>query len=48
MKLQYGLTEILQRSEMLPLPMVLPIAKECTELCRIIAASIRTVKMKRF
>ena len=38
--------EIIKRSKMLPTEVVLPIANECTELCKIISTSIRTVGKK--
>jgi len=38
--------EIIKRSKMLPLQDVLPVANECTELCKIISTSIRTVGKK--
>ena len=35
--------KIIIRSKMLPIENVNPVAKECSELCKIIASSIRTV-----
>ncbi|MEA3437668.1 MAG: four helix bundle protein [Thermodesulfobacteriota bacterium] len=39
--------EIINRSEMLPLNLVSPLAKECAELSKIISASIRTVGKRK-
>ena len=38
--------EIIKRSKMLSFKIVQPIANECTELCKIISTSIRTVGKK--
>ena len=37
------LLKIIVRSKMLPIESVTPVANECSELCKIIASSIRTV-----
>ena len=39
--------EIAKRSEMLPLDLLSPVMKECTELSKIISSSIRTVGKKK-